>query len=130
MDRGTLSTDQIEQRMLTRLAEISRLTADQLLDLEELDHRQVAIADGCRSLSEWASATFDLSLDTAKSQVRSMRRTVDRPDLRDALAAGEVTFDRVEALSRIPEDVGLLQHLDVGGVHREAARRVRITSSN
>ena len=59
-----------------------------------------------------------------------MRRTVDRPDLREALADGEVTFDRVEALSRIPEDVGLLEHLDVAGVRREAANRVRITAED
>jgi hypothetical protein len=39
-----------------------------------------------------------------------------------------VSFDRVEALSRIPEDVGLLEYLDVAGVHREAAKRVRVTA--
>jgi hypothetical protein len=55
---------------------------------------------------------------------------VDRPHLLEALAAGEVTFDRVEALSRIGENVGLLEHLDVAGVRREAAKRARITSSD
>jgi hypothetical protein len=34
----------------------------------------------------------------------------------------------VEALSRIPETVGLSEHLDVGGILREAARRIRITA--
>jgi hypothetical protein len=33
----------------------------------------------------------------------------------------------LEALSRIPEDVGLLECLDVAGVHREAAKRVRVS---
>lgn len=47
-----------------------------------------------------------------------------------ALAKGEATFDRVEALSRIAEDVGLLEHLDVAGVRREAARRIRITTED
>ena len=59
-----------------------------------------------------------------------MRRTVERPDLREALAAGEITFDRLEALSRIPEDVGILEHLDVAGVRREAANRARITAED
>ena len=45
---STISTDQIEQRMIHRQAEISRLTAEQLADLEELDYRQVATGDGCR----------------------------------------------------------------------------------
>ncbi len=55
---------------------------------------------------------------------------MERPDLRDALAGGEITFDRMEALSRIPEEVGLLEHLDVAGVRREAANRVRITAED
>jgi len=59
-----------------------------------------------------------------------MRRTADRPDLRDALATGEISFDRVEALSRIPDDVGFLEHLDVAGVRREAAKRARISSED
>jgi len=130
MERSLLSIDSLEQRMLARQAEISRLTSEQLLDLEELDCRQVATADGCRSLSEWVTARLDVHPHTAKALVRTMRRTADRPDLRDAFAAGEISFDRMEALSRIPEDVGLLQHLDVTGVRREAAHRVRISSED
>ena len=41
-----------------------------------------------------------------------------------------MSFDRVEALSKIQDDVGLLSHLDVGGVYREAARRTRITAED
>ena len=41
-----------------------------------------------------------------------------------------MSFDRVEALSKIPEDVGLLEGLDVAGVSGEAARRVRITAED
>ena len=59
-----------------------------------------------------------------------MRRTAERPDLRGALASGEISFDRIEALSRIPEDVGLLAHLDVAGVRREAANRAHITAED
>ena len=59
-----------------------------------------------------------------------MRRTSGRADLREALALGEVSFDRVEALSRIPGNVGLLRHLDVAGVQVEAAKRVRITAGD
>ena len=44
--------------------------------------------------------------------------------------AGEISFDRLEALSRIPEDVGRLEHLDVAGVRREAAKRVRISAED
>jgi hypothetical protein len=57
-----------------------------------------------------------------------MRRTSHRPDLREGLARGEIGFDRVEALSRIPDDVGWLEHLDVSAVQREAAQRARIST--
>ncbi len=127
MDRSVLSTDQLEQRMLGRRTETSRLITEDLADLEELDRRQVATGDGCRNLSEWVSARFDVGLDTARRMVRTMRRTTERPDLRVALSGG-VSFDRVEAVSKIPDDVGLLEHLDVAGVRREAAKHARITA--
>ena len=124
------STDELELELLADEVERSRLAARQVEILEELDYRQVATADGCRSLSEWTTARLDVHPDTAKSLVRTMRRTVERPDLREALARGEITFDRLEALSRISEDVGHLEHLDVAGVRREAAKRVRITAED
>jgi len=100
------STDSLEQELSTLESARSRLAGLEIEILEELDRRQVATADG------------------------SMRRTSSRLDLREGLASGDVSFDRVEALSRIPEDVGLLLHLDVGGVQREAARRVRVTAAD
>ncbi|MEA1903872.1 MAG: HNH endonuclease signature motif containing protein, partial [Actinomycetota bacterium] len=90
--------------------------------------RQIATADGSRSMSEWTAARLDVGLDTARSLVRTMRRLQDRPDLETDLATGSVTFDRVEALSRIQEDVGLMEWSDVAGVRREAAKRARITA--
>ncbi|MET0564907.1 MAG: HNH endonuclease [Acidimicrobiia bacterium] len=130
MAYSTWTTDELEQELISDESERSRLAAKDLEILEELDYRQVASADGCRSLSEWATARMDINPEAAKSLVRTMRRTVDRPDLREALASSEISFDRMEALSRIPKDVGHLQQLDVAGVRREAANRVRITAED
>ena len=129
MDWERLSTDQLEQQLLTNRELVSRILAEDLAILEVLDSRQVATGDGSRSLSEWLASRLDLSRDTAKSLVRTMRRTVDRADLRGALADG-MSFDRVEALSMIPEAVGLLDYLDVSGVHREAAKRAGASASD
>ncbi|MDX1469832.1 MAG: DUF222 domain-containing protein, partial [Acidimicrobiia bacterium] len=104
--------------------------AGELEILEELDRRQVPTADGCRSLSEWTAMSLDIGLDTAREMVRTMRRTVARPDLRAMLASGEVSFDRVSAVSRIPDDVGPMEHLDIAGVRREAAKRVRVADED
>jgi hypothetical protein len=127
MGEGYLPTDHLEQRIAAVESMIAELRAIQLADLEELDRWQVVIRDGSRNLSEWVSTRLDQSLDSARSLVRTMRRTADRPDLREALASGELSFDRVEALSKIAEDVGFLPHLDVSGVYREAAKRTRIS---
>lgn len=89
----------------------------------------MATGDGCKSLSEWVASRLDVSLGTARSLVRTMRRTQDRPDLREALETG-VSFDRIEAVSRIPDRIGLLEHLDVAGVEREAALHTRITAGD
>ena len=130
MDLEVLTQDAKEQILLHTEADIVRLRAVQLEVLEDLDRCQVATADGCRSLSEWATARLDLHPDTAKSLVRTMRRTADRPDLREALASGDISFDRLEALSRIADQVGLLVHLDVAGVRRQAAIRARISAED
>ena len=123
----SFTTDALEQQLIADEAEIGRRRARQMSILGELDVRQVASGDGSHSLSEWVSARMDVGPETAKSLVRTMRRLADRPDLEEILAAGETTFDRVEAVSRIPEDVGLLECLDVAGVHREAAKRVWVS---
>lgn len=123
------STDQLERQLAEDELVVSAARARQLVVLEELDARQVATGDGYRSLSDWVAARLDLSRDTAMSLVRTMRRSIGRSDLREVLAGG-VSFDRVEALSRIPEPVGLLEHVDVAGVHREAALRVRVTAED
>ncbi|MEA1904068.1 MAG: HNH endonuclease [Actinomycetota bacterium] len=130
MERETLSIDQREQRLMADERLIGRLRARQMGDLAALDEAQIATADGARSLSEWTASRLDLGLDTARSLVRTMRRIQERPDLEDDLASAEVTFDRVEALSRIPEDVGHMLHADVAGVHREASKRARLTGED
>ncbi len=128
MDWERFTTDQLEQQLLDNRAVRSRLDAEDIGILEVLDQRQTATWDGCRSLSEWTASRLDLGLDTASTLVRTMRRTGDRPHLREALAEG-ATLDRVEALTRIPEDVGLMEHVDVAGVRRHAAHRARVTDS-
>ncbi|MGH8913820.1 MAG: HNH endonuclease [Acidimicrobiia bacterium] len=124
-----LSIDALEQFMVDEERQISHHRANQIAALELLDRAQVATADGSRNLSEWVTARIDLSHETGKSLVRTMRRTGERPELREALESGEASFDRVEAASRIdpPCPDPLWMHLDVPGVLLEAANRARIT---
>ena len=127
---GISTVDDREQRLIADERLIARIRARQMSDLAVLDEAQVATADGSRSLGEWVAARCDVSPETARTLVRTMRRLGDRPDLEDRLAAGEVSFDRIEAVSRIPEDVGLLEYADVAGVRREAAKRARVSAED
>ena len=122
------STDDLQRLLVSAEEERSRLAAVQLEVLEELDRRQVHTGDGCRTLGEWVGLVLDTTLEDARGLVRLMRRTADRPDLRGALSDG-VSFRRVEALSRIPEDLGLGLDWDVAGLFREAARKARLSAT-
>lgn len=123
-----LSIDQLEQRLIAAEKAIARLRELQIQDLADIDVAQVATADGSRSLSEWVSGRLDQGIDSARKLVRTMRRLQDRPDLQERLADGSASFDRVEALSRIRDDVGLMEWADVAAVRREAAKRARVSA--
>ena len=130
MDFECATTDQLEQQLIANESIRSRLAAVDMSILEELDRRQVATADGSRSLSEWVSSRVDVSLETARNRVRTMRRTTGRSDLREVLADGEMSFDRVAEVSKLPAEVGELRHLDICGVRSVVAKRVRITAAD
>ena len=130
MDWERFSNDQVEEILAVAERKFSEGRALQVSALEELDRRQVFTADGCRNLSEWTASRLDVGSDTARTLVRTMRCTADKPWIRQALADGSISFDRAEALSRIDDNVGALDHLDISGLRREAADRVELTSEN
>lgn len=126
--------DAAEQTVITAERHIAQLRAIQLEALEVLDQSQVATGDGARTLVDWVAARVDVSKETARDLVQTMRWTRDRTDLQEPLAEGDTTFDRVVAASRITTNTTaasdpLFSHLDVTGVHREAARRTPVTVS-
>lgn len=123
------SIDASEQIVITAERHIARLRSIQIEALEALDRSQVATADGSRSLAKWVAARADVSAETARDLVRTMRRTECHAELRRALSEGETTFDRVSAVARIEDGDHtdpLLSHLDISAVRRESARRNRI----
>jgi hypothetical protein len=130
MDWERFSNDQVEEILAVAERKFSEGRALQIEALEELDRRQVFTADGCRNLSEWVGSRLDIGSDTARTLVRTMRRTADKPWIRQALADGSISFDRAEVLSRISENVGMLDHLDISGLRREAADRVELSSED
>lgn len=130
-DDSGLSVDALEQILIAEEREITRHRAIQIAALQVIDQAQVATADGARNLTEWVAGRLDIGIDSAQALVRATRRTEQRPELRRAMANGTATFDRVEAASRIDDrdPDPLFLHLEVNGVHREAAIRARKTAA-
>ena len=123
----SVTTDQLEQDFIADERLIGRLRARQAIRLAELDQRQVHHGDGCRTMAEWVSSRADLSAHTAKRLVAVTKRLVDRPDLLGALAAGDVSFERVEQVARTTHTVEDVAHLDISGITRLAAKQTRLT---
>ena len=67
----------------------------------EADRGQLFLSDGARNLPEWVSARFGLRHSTAAQLVRVARRLEDLPLLRSRFAAGELSLDQVDSISKL-----------------------------
>ncbi|MDH3250668.1 MAG: hypothetical protein OEQ47_16995, partial [Acidimicrobiia bacterium] len=102
----------------------SRLNAVQMRVLREVDHRQVPLGDGMRTLEDWIVGRLDVTPTTAR-KLATVART-DSADL-DGLLADGVSFDRVAELAAAGETDPHLE-LDLPGLRSELARRAPITA--
>jgi len=133
MGHHDLTTATIEEQLLGYEAIIARSRAAQMSLLRELDRRQVAMRDGHRSLREWATGKMDVAPETARVLVSTARRLEDLPDVDEAVACGEIGFDRAAAVSRLAGRDNALDLLseaaryDIDGIRALAARRRRMT---
>ena len=127
-----LTPDQIEQELQREESRIARSRGRQMLLLAVADAMQLQTADGCRSLREWAAGRLDISVDTASKLTATSRRLQTAPEVARQLIEGEITFDRAEAMSRIPEDGrnDALQGADIRGLHQIAARHRQAAEEN
>ncbi|GBD84312.1 HNH endonuclease [bacterium BMS3Abin02] len=124
--------DQMEQEIVDLELHIGRVRARQMTLLAELDRFQVPLGDGCRSMVEWTASRLDVAPETATALVRASRTVMDTPAVSEALAAGEVTFDRAVELCRyaatgITDPFGAARRFDIAGLRREVSRAHRLT---
>ncbi len=59
------------------------------------------MCDGARSLTDWVAARLRLRPDTAGQLVRVAKRLCDLPVLSERFAAGDLSLDQVDAVSRM-----------------------------
>ncbi len=127
------STDQLEQQLVALEESHSQIVARQSVILQELDRRQVARGDGCRSMVDWVASRLDLSPENAATLVRTSRRLAESPEVAKRLDCGEVSFDRAVELARwavIAPSVDVIgEHwrFDITGLRRQVAHQRRVT---
>ncbi|MCO6503745.1 MAG: hypothetical protein J5I28_11760, partial [Acidimicrobiales bacterium] len=96
--------DAAEQTLITAEAHIAMLRAMQLAAIAFLDRGEGATAAGARTLQGWVAVKGDVSPETARDLVQTARGKEARPELREVFLEGEVSFDRVVAVSRTTAD--------------------------
>ena len=81
-----------------------RLRAIEMAAIAEKRARKTHLQDGYRSIVDWVAARADVSHKTARSLCWTATRCRPRRLMwLTALADGEITFDRAEQVSRLPE---------------------------
>jgi hypothetical protein len=127
-----LTPDQVEQSLIADEAIIAEARGRQMATLAIADAMQLPTADGCKSMKEWVAGRLDLSPETAHRLTSTARRLEDAPKLARQLSKGDITFDRAEAMARIPVDDQADWHrgVDIQGLRRIAARHRRMTRSD
>ena len=108
MERESFTNDQVDGVLSHLFSGLSVFYAEICDWLIDADLSQQFLADGARDLPQWVSARFGLRHSTAAQLVRVARRLQDLPLLRDRFAAGELSLDQTDAISKLatPETEG------------------------
>ena len=91
-DREADEIDAWEQSLLSNQAEINRLYSEQAELVGKLDPHQLAWTSGDRNVTDWLSATLDISHQTAR-RLRTLAYS-DDSQIKAELAKAEISFDR------------------------------------
>ena len=127
-----LTVDGLEQELLASEIVVARERARQIAILRALDLRQVAIADGCRSMVEWVASRLDVSHSIA-GDLLFLAKANDGP-VEQLLSAGEIGLQRAVLMVRLRQAGASDQQVidsrgfDLAGVERLAASHRRLTA--
>jgi hypothetical protein len=105
-----LDDETVAERLCVQAAELAAGECAHVLLVAEWDRRGVWAAQGCRSAAHWLNWRVGTSLWAAREQVRVGRALRDLPKITEAFRAGEISYSKVRAVTRIatPAIDGLL----------------------
>lgn len=128
LDRlAALSLDDLENRLCCLAARIAAAECEFLELLAEFDARQGWGASGMKSSAHWLSWRTGMRLGAARERLRVARSLRSLPLVREAFAAGRLSYCKVRALSRVatPPTEPDLVDLALGATGAQLERIVR-----
>lgn len=128
MEWGKLTDDQLDEAIVRAEEGIARLRALETAAIAEKRERKTHLQDGYRSIVDWVAARADVNPKTARRLCWTASRLREAPEVADAMAAGKITFDRAEQVSRLPEDHRAgHERYDIAQLRRQVAHHKRIS---
>ncbi|HXV71321.1 MAG TPA: DUF222 domain-containing protein, partial [Acidimicrobiia bacterium] len=103
MEWGDFTDDQLDEVIVRSERGVARLRALEMAAIAEKRARKTHLHDGYRSIVDWVAARADVSHKTARRLCWTASRLDEAPDVATNLTEGEITFDRAEQVSRLPE---------------------------
>ena len=134
--------ERIEAEITELAAHINAATCRWLCLVAELDRREGWASWGAKSCAHWLSWRCSVSPNAAREHVRVARRLAELPSVRRAFAAGELSYSKVRALTRVvtPETedelVGIARHATAAQIevmvrsYRRAAAGAEVDEAN
>ena len=108
------TTQELEDELTALAARIAAATAQFLRALGEFDARKGWDVEGIRSCAQWLSWRCGMALGTAREHVRVARSLRSLPQTSAALAAGDISFSKARAITRIATEETEPELLTVG----------------
>lgn len=102
-DVEALETERLEAEITTLAGHIAAATCRWLLLVGEFDRRQAWGSWGCNSCAHWLSWQCAMGLRAAREHVRVARALAGLPAIREAFAAGRLSYSQARALTRVAE---------------------------
>src|SRR5918996_2232021 len=98
---GTRPLELLEREICELAAQIHAQTCRWLCLLGEYDAREGWGPWGCKSCAHWVSFACAIAPGAAREHVRVARRLRELPVIREAFAAGQLSYSKVRALTRV-----------------------------
>ena len=100
-DGGELPLERLEAEICELAGHLAAGECRWLLLLSEFDRREGWAGWGLHSCAHWVSYRCGLGLQAAREKLRVGRRLGELPLVREAFAAGELSYSKVRALCRV-----------------------------